>query len=148
MRLRQSGLTLLEVLIAVVIVGILARLAMPSYQDYVRRGNIPDGLAALSDLRIKMESYYQDYRNYGVAKCADSSTAGWAKFQAPASSKFAYKCTLSDAGQGYTLEVAGNADTPVSGHTYTLDAANTRKTTAFKGGGVNKSCWLLKGDEC
>lgn len=148
-RLRSSGFTLIEVLITIVVVSILVGVALPSYRDYVRRGQIPDGLTALADLRVKMETYYQDYRNYGDTSCAENSKANWAKFTAPAGARFTYECKL-DGKQAYTLKVIGKTGQATVGHTYTLDQDNTRKTLVFKGSdlGAGKECWLVRGDEC
>jgi type IV pilus assembly protein PilE len=147
---RQAGFTLVELLIAIAIVGILAAVAIPSYRDYVRRGQIPDALASLSDYRIKLESYYQDYRSYGKGdgKCGGESTASWKDFVAPAGSKFSFECVTGDSAQRFTVRAKGLANTPVDGHQYSIDSNNTRKTEKFKGTTVDKSCWLVSGSEC
>jgi type IV pilus assembly protein PilE len=146
-RRRSAGFTLMELMITVAIVGILAAVAIPSYQDYVRRGQIPEGLAALSDFRVKMETYYQDNRGYGGNACADGTTAKWASFTAPDDSRFSYSCEL-DGAQKYTVTVTGKSGTMMSGYAYTIDQDNQKATTKFKGASVTKACWLIKGGEC
>jgi type IV pilus assembly protein PilE len=149
MRVRQAGFTLIELLITVAIIGILAAVAVPSYTDYVRRGTIPDALASLADYRIKLESYYQDYRNYGNAGgCAAQSAAAWKNFTAPAGAKFTYKCETKDNAQGFTVTATGKAGTAAKGHEYTLDQDNNKVTVTFKGAASGKACWLVNGSEC
>src|SRR5688572_11704387 len=67
---RFQGFTLMEVMITVAIVGFLASLAYPSYTQYVRRGKIVEALGELTTLRVKLEQYYQDNRNYGSSASA------------------------------------------------------------------------------
>ncbi|REM66729.1 fimbrial assembly protein, partial [Mycobacterium tuberculosis] len=50
--------------ITVVIIGVLAAIAIPSYQDYVRRGYVVDGTNGLATMRADMERYFQDNRTY------------------------------------------------------------------------------------
>ena len=61
-----AGFTLIELMITVAIVAILASIAMPSYQAYVRRGQLADAFKSLADMRVKMEQYYQDNKFYGT----------------------------------------------------------------------------------
>ena len=60
LKLHSAGFTLIEVMIVVAIVAILAGIALPSYLDYVRRGQIQEGTTALADGRVKMEQFFQD----------------------------------------------------------------------------------------
>jgi type IV pilus assembly protein PilE len=143
-----AGFTLVELMVTVAIVGILAAVALPSYKDYVRRGQLPEAFAGLSDYRIKLEQYYQDNRKYGATNCADGANApAWNTFVPAGAKYFTYTCALSAAGQGFTLTATG-ATGQAAGHNYTLDFNNTKGTTKFKGSSTTKACWLLKGDEC
>ena len=148
------GFTLIEVMIVVAIVAILAAVAMPAYGDYLRRGLLPEAFTNLSDLRVKMEQYYQDNRNYGNTGgtvCANNNPPTWSNF-APASARhFTYTCALTgstgNGNQSYTLTAAGSSGRAV-GHTYTITQDNVQRTTVFKDGSVSKACWLVRGSEC
>jgi type IV pilus assembly protein PilE len=147
------GFTLIEMMITVAIVAILAGVAVPAYSDYMRRGQLQEGIASLSDFRVKMEQYYQDNRNYGVAGCADVNAPSWAVL-AP-TKNFSFACALSGANasggrQQYTVTATGISGR-ATGHVFTI--ANfptdpTQRTTLFKNAAVNKNCWLVKGTEC
>lgn len=144
----QRGFTIIELMIAVAIVGILASVAVPAYKDYVRRGQLPQAFAGLSGFRIKMEQYYQDNRRYGTAACADGANApAWNNFVDSGANGFTYSCALSEQGQGFKLTATGATGQAV-GHVYTLDHNNSKTTTKFKDSAITKACWLQKGDEC
>jgi len=150
---RVRGFTLIELMIAVAIVGILAAVAYPSYTDYMRRGALPEAFAHLADYRVKMEQYYQDNRDFGTTAggaCANKTGApAWANFQPKGTKSFTFSCALkSGSTQNYTLTATGITGTRAAGHVYTLDASNEQGTTQFKGATVSKTCWLVKGSEC
>ncbi|MAF87724.1 type IV pilin protein [Halopseudomonas aestusnigri] len=67
---RQAGFTLIEVMMAVVIIGILAAIAFPSYREYVLRGHRSEGVALLSEAAARQERYYAQNNTYAdsVAK--------------------------------------------------------------------------------
>jgi len=52
---RQTGFTLIEVMIVVAVISVLAMVAYPSYRDYMIRGNIPQATAALALKQAQME---------------------------------------------------------------------------------------------
>lgn len=146
-RALAAGFTLIELMITVAIVGILAGVAYPAYTDYIRRGQLPEAFAALSDYRVKMETYFQDYRNYGTGgNCANGANApAWKDFVPKNRKYFTYSCTST--ADGYTLKATGSSGVAV-GHEYTVTNDNLQKTARFKGQTVDKNCWLIKGTEC
>lgn len=60
----QRGFSLIELMIVVAILGILAGIAYPSYQDYVRRGVRASAQSYLSELAQAQELRYQNARAY------------------------------------------------------------------------------------
>ena len=147
---RARGFTLIELMIAVAIVAILSAVGYPSYVDYIRRGQLPEAFAAMSDYRVKMEQYFQDYRNYGTTvggACANGANApAWNSFVPANAKNFTFSCTVPAAGE-YTLTATGVGGR-VAGHVYTTNERGTQRTTKFKGADVSKDCWLIKGGEC
>lgn len=69
---KNSGFTLVELLIVVAIIGILAAIALPSYNDSVRKGKRADGKASLSALANALERCYTQNGTYDG--CAAAAT--------------------------------------------------------------------------
>lgn len=61
---RQFGITLLELMIAVAIVGILAAIAYPSYVEYVKRSNRADAMQALQQGAQQAERWFTQQNSY------------------------------------------------------------------------------------
>lgn len=146
---KQSGFTLIELMIAVAVIGILAAIVVPNYSDYVRRSNLQEAFANLSDLRVKLEQFYQSNRNYGSGSCGNDGTDDRVDFSM--GEKFTYTCALTgtapNVNQAYVITATGNSG-GTSGNIYTIGSDNAKATTSFKGSSVSKSCWLVKGSEC
>jgi type IV pilus assembly protein PilA len=55
----QKGFTLIELMIVVAIIGILAAIALPAYQDYTVRAKVSEGMIALSSVKSAMSEAFQ-----------------------------------------------------------------------------------------
>jgi len=136
----SHGFTLIELMITVAIVGILAAVALPAYNDYIRRGYITEAVSTLGTHRVRMEQYYQDNRNYG----STGTTCGLA---VPTNPRYTYACTMVAGGQSYSLTATGSTGTVV-GYDYAVNQTGAQSTTQYNGATVTKSCWVIRGSEC
>lgn len=62
--MKQKGFTLIELMVVVVIVGILAAFAVPSYQKYLKNSRLQEAKAALLDNAQFMSRYYSRHYRY------------------------------------------------------------------------------------
>lgn len=72
----KNGFTLIELMIAVAIVGILAAIAYPTFSEHLYKSRRSDGQAALLNLATYMEHYYTENNSYTGATLTVGGTAG------------------------------------------------------------------------
>lgn len=137
------GFTLIEVMVAVAIVGILAALAMPAYTDYILRGRLVDATNLLSAGRTNMERHFQDNRTY-----ATSGT-----FAPPCTATlgtFSMTCSTTPDATSYRLSATGSGST--AGFAYTVTQADVRTTVIAAPApwpAATSACWVMKkGQPC
>ncbi|WP_322522415.1 pilin [Guyparkeria halophila] len=68
----QKGFTLIELMIVVAIIGILAAIAIPAYQDYTIRAQVSEGMSLASGVRTAMSESFQTTGDWPT----DNSAAG------------------------------------------------------------------------
>jgi type IV pilus assembly protein PilE len=135
MKKRQAGITLLELMIVVTIVGILSAIAYPNYRQYAIRSTRTEAKVALQQSAQALEKCFTRYMSYADANCPADATLN-----------------RTTADGHYTIAITNRAAT-----TFTLTAAPTAGQVAdtecasfvidqtgaqtITGSGTAATCW-------
>lgn len=132
---RMRGITFIELMIVIVIIGILAAFAYPSYQDQVRKTRRADGQTALMDKAQQLERCYTRFSAYNDGNCGvvlpELSPDGY--YQIVASG------TITAAT--YTLDATPQAEQVADGHCGTLRVKSTGEQGSQGADTDVNGCW-------
>lgn len=131
---RQAGFTLIELMIAIAVVGILTAVAVPNYSRYILRTKLGDAFAGLAGAQPLAEQYWSNKKSYkGMGDPAEHAL--------PANTPNFTFAASNDDTSTYTITATGIG--AAAGFEFSIDQSGTRKTVKAPAGWVKKdTCWV------
>ena len=130
---RAPGFTLIELMIAIVIIGVLMGIAVPSYKNYIVRANRTEATQFLIDLANRQQQYLMDARKYASTLSELSVTAPteYAKYYVATDASIFSAVNNSATPPTFTLSAVPKAGTTQVGDgTLTIDNTGAKSPIA------------------
>ena len=137
MKTVQKGFTLIELMIVVAIIGILAAVALPAYQDYTIRAKMSEVILAMSACRTSITEVYTD----GPANAPGAGNWGC---EVLASQATKYVAAISTNANGGVIATVTGISASVNGSVVTLVPWATSAAAATITTGNSQSLWGWK----
>ena len=110
MKSLQKGFTLIELMIVVAIIGILAAIAIPAYQDYTIRSQVTEGLNLAGAVKASVAEYFAQNGAWPVGLVGATPALG---YTANPSGKYVTQVNVATGRFRATMAVAAVNDGPV-----------------------------------
>jgi type IV pilus assembly protein PilE len=142
--MRARGVTLLELLTALVVVAVLAAVAVPLWRAHLLRVRREDGIAALIALQAAQDRYFSEHARYATAD--ELAAPGGLGLEARSERGY-YDIELrsSDDGLGYSAIARATRGTGQADDTrcaqFSLDQNNRRRAVDSEGNDRSADCW-------
>lgn len=124
---KTTGFTLIELMIAIAIIGILASIALPSYKHYVQKGSLRAAQADMVALSLAIENVYQRTLSYPVLTDASlddikDAFTSWSPSSDPDEVVF----TVTSTATTYMITATPSSTSNLAGCVMTMDQDNNQ----------------------
>jgi len=139
-----AGFTLVELLVALLVIGVLTAIAVPGYRTHVLRTQRTDATAALTRTQAAQERYFLEFNRY-AGSLTDAPPAG---LGLRATSDFGYyglSLVAAEDGGGFTVTAsrqrAVDARDDPRCSSLSIDESGLRGARDVQGGDTSEECW-------
>jgi len=134
----ENGFTLIELMVAVAIVGVLVSVALPSYVEHVRRGKRSDAQSVLLESAQFMQRYYVAHNTFAGASLTGTGLDHVPKNASATDASYTVQLTVPSAsnGRAYALTATPRFSDPKCGELKLMSTG--QKLSAV---GSTKDCW-------
>ena len=111
---RQSGFTLMELMVVLAIIGILLAVAIPGFADQMRKSRRAEAMRGLADFQLKQERWRSSHATYlGTnSAAADKTTLG-----VPVSDHYTFDFDSTESATAFTVKADAKSSSPQAGDT-------------------------------
>ncbi|WP_434358412.1 pilin [Parasalinivibrio latis] len=124
---KQQGFSLIELMIVVAVIGVLSAIAIPAYQDYVKKSEAAAGLATLRSLQTNIDLYQQEKGSFPAAVTDVGGNTDMTNLGS---------ITLAATASGGTATFAFNANTSINTKTIVYTKSNSNGWSCANNTGV------------
>ena len=123
---KQQGFTLIELMIVVAIIGILAAIAIPAYQDYTIRAQVSEGLSLSAGAKAAVAEFYQDQ---GV--WPNNNTQAGLEVSGNITGNYVTQVAVGAQDGVITVTYGNQANANITGDTLTLSATDNNGSVSW-----------------
>ncbi len=146
---KSNGFTIVELLIAVTIIGVLAAIAIPNYQRYVSQANRVDATTELMRIAAEQEKYYLQNNTYATEALLAPFISGVSSAANLATQNDYYDIAITDNGgyqSGFIVTATAKNDGPQFNsdptcRNFRIDDAGQRTSTSSTNADSTAECW-------